>query len=295
MLPSVEQPEQSTGYQDAMRRSSRLRCGRFELDLSQPKLMAIINTTPDSFSGDGLGGDLDRALARALAAIDAGAEILDIGGESTRPGAEPVSEQQELDRVIPLVERLAGGTVPVSVDTLKPGVMREAIRAGASMINDVNGFAAPGAVEAVVGSNTGLCVMHMRGQPSDMQHAPSYHDVVTEVSAYLCGRVDALAQAGVAAERIVIDPGFGFGKTLTHNLQLLKHLIHLQPSRFPVLVGMSRKSMLGAVTGRSVDERLAAGIAAAMIAVSNGARIVRVHDVAPVRDALAMWSAVHSV
>lgn len=271
--------------------TTELHCGRFRLDLTVPRIMAIVNVTPDSFSGDGLGHDLDGALARAEAAVEAGAELLDIGGESSRPGSEPVSEQEELDRVLPLVERLAAWPVPVSVDTVKPAVMRASIAAGAAMINDINAFRAPGAVEAVAASNAALCVMHMQGEPKTMQAAPEYADVVGEVVAFLDARIAVLRAAGVVDQRLVLDPGFGFGKTLEHNLALLRELARLREGGLPVLVGMSRKTMLGAITGRPVDQRVAAGIAAALLAVERGARIVRTHDVAATRDALAVWMA----
>ncbi len=270
-----------------------LRCGRFRLDLSMPRIMAIVNLTPDSFSGDGLDRNLDGAIARAEAAAEAGADMLDIGGESSRPGADPVAEHEELDRILPLLERLASWPIPVSVDTVKPAVMRAAIDAGASMINDINAFRAESAVEAVAGSEAALCVMHMRGEPRTMQSMPQYDDVVAEVGAFLAERVAALATAGVAPERIVIDPGFGFGKTLEHNLELLRGIPELLESGFPVLVGMSRKSMLGTITGRPVDQRTIASVAAALLAVGLGARIVRVHDVAATKDAFAVWNAVH--
>ncbi len=269
-----------------------LRCNRFTLDLSRPHIMAILNVTPDSFSGDGLAGRLDAALRRAEAAVAAGADLLDIGGESSRPGAAVVSLQEELDRVMPLVERLASWPVPVSVDTVKPDVMRAAVSAGASMINDINAFRAEGAVDAVSGSAAALCVMHMQGAPGTMQDAPRYDDVVADVGGFLDQEVGRLRAAGVAPDRIVLDPGFGFGKTLEHNLQLLRGIPTLRAPGYPVLVGLSRKSMLGALTGRPVEGRTSASVAAALLAVDRGARIVRVHDVAETRDALAVWAGV---
>lgn len=268
-----------------------LQCGRFTLDLSRPRIMAIVNVTPDSFSGDGLARNVDAALASAEAAVAAGADLLDIGGESSRPGAAPVSEQEELDRVMPLVERLAGWGVPVSVDTVKPVVMRAAIAAGAAMINDINAFRAEGAVEAVAGSDAALCVMHMQGEPRTMQRAPHYDDVVADVLAFLDERMSVLRAADVVDQRVVLDPGFGFGKTLEQNLELLRNLERFRAAGLHVLVGVSRKSMLGTITGRPVGERVAAGLAAALLAVERGARIVRTHDVAATRDALAVWSA----
>ena len=269
-----------------------LKCGRFDLDLERPRIMAIINTTPDSFSGDGLGHDLDAALRRCESAVAAGAHILDIGGESTRPGSESVSEQEELDRVIPLVERLADWPVPVSIDTVKPAVMHASLAAGASLINDINGFRAPGAIEAVRNSDAAVCVMHMQGEPRSMQAAPCYQDVVGEVIDFLHQQVGTLEAQGVASERILLDPGFGFGKTLEHNLALMRALDRVLETGYPLLIGVSRKSMLGAITGRGVDQRTAASVAAALIAIERGARIVRVHDVAPTRDAVAVWEAV---
>lgn len=268
-----------------------LQCGRFTLDLSRPRIMAIVNVTPDSFSGDGLARNVDAALASAEAAVAAGADLLDIGGESSRPGAAPVSEQEELDRVMPLVERLAGWGVPVSVDTVKPVVMRAAIAAGAAMINDINAFRSDGAVEAVAGSDAALCVMHMQGEPRTMQRAPHYDDVVADVLAFLDERMSVLRAADVVDQRVVLDPGFGFGKTLEQNLELLRNLERFRAAGLHVLVGISRKTMLGTITGRPVGERVAAGLAAALLAVERGARIVRTHDVAATRDALAVWSA----
>jgi dihydropteroate synthase len=269
-----------------------LQCGGYPLDLARPAIMAIVNLTLDSFSGDGLAGaGLDRVVARAEAAIAEGARILDLGAESTRPGADPVDEEEELARVVPAVERLAGLGVPISVDTMKPRVMAAAIRAGASMINDVYGFRAEGAIEAVAGSEAGLCVMHMQGAPRTMQTAPAYTDVVGEVRDFLAQRVAALQAAGVGRQRICIDPGFGFGKTLAHNLALLRHLDQFRELGLPVLAGLSRKSMIGAITGRAVAERICGSVAAALLALERGARILRVHDVAATRDALRVWEA----
>lgn len=269
-----------------------LQCGRYPLDLTRPAIMAIVNLTLDSFSGDGLAGaGLDRVVARAEAAIAEGARILDLGAESTRPGAEPVDEEEELARVVPALERLAGLGVPVSVDTMKPPVMAAAIRAGASMINDVYGFRAEGAIKAVAGSEAGLCVMHMQGAPRTMQAAPAYTDVVGEVRDFLAQRVAVLQAAGVGRQRICIDPGFGFGKTLAHNLALLRHLDRFRALGLPVLAGLSRKSMIGAITGRAVAERTYGSVAAALLALERGARILRVHDVAATRDALQVWEA----
>ena len=267
-------------------------CGRFSLLLNRPKVMAIVNLTPDSFSGDGVGLDLDAALRRADEALQAGADILDLGGESSRPGAAPVGLQEELDRVLPLVERLAGCSVPLSVDTVKPGVMRAAVDAGASLINDINAFREPGAIEAIAKSSVGACVMHMRGEPRTMQAAPHYDNVVVEVRGFLEERVNALQSAGIGAARIMIDPGFGFGKTLEHNLVLFRALGQFAGCGYPVLAGLSRKSMLGAITGRPAPERVAASVAAALMAVQRGVQIIRVHDVAATRDAIAVWEAI---
>lgn len=268
-----------------------LQCGRFQLELGQPRIMAIINLTDDSFSGDGYSADTRSALARAERALEEGADMLDVGAESSRPGSDPVSEAQELERVVAFVDAARALGVPLSIDTVKPAVMRAALAAGADMINDVNGFRTPGAVEAVAAGQAGLCVMHMKGEPRTMQHDPQYEDVVADVAAFLDARVAALVAAGVARDRIVLDPGFGFGKSTVHNYTLLRELQRFSSGGLPVLAGMSRKSMLGAVTGRAVGERLAASVAAALIAVQHGAAIVRVHDVAATRDALRVWAA----
>ncbi|KAF7598441.1 MAG: dihydropteroate synthase [Candidatus Dactylopiibacterium carminicum] len=267
-------------------------CGRFRLSFERPAIMAIINVTPDSFSGDGLSGNVDAALRQAEQALSEGASILDVGGESTRPGSAAVSEAEELARVIPVVEALARLGVPVSVDTLKPAVMRESIRAGAAIINDINALREPGALEAVAASDAGVCLMHMQGEPRTMQQAPVYGDVVADVDAFLQTHAAAVLRAGVAAERICLDPGFGFGKTLAHNLALFRALPRFVAQPYPVLVGVSRKSMLGALTGREVGQRMPASITAAVLAAQRGAAILRVHDVAATRDALTVWAAI---
>jgi dihydropteroate synthase len=254
--------------------------------------MAIINVTPDSFSGDGLNGSADAALRQAEQAIRDGATILDIGGESTRPGSESVPLKDELARVIPVVRALVSLGVPISVDTVKPEVMEEAIAAGAAIINDINALREPGAIEVVAQSDAGVCLMHMQGQPRTMQQEPVYRNVAEEVESFLRQQLAVVMQAGVAAERICLDPGFGFGKTLEHNLQLFRDLPQLCHKGFPVLVGVSRKTMIGAVTGRAVNARMVASAAAAMLAAQKGAAVLRVHDVAATRDALAMWAAI---
>ncbi|KAB2969004.1 dihydropteroate synthase family protein [Zoogloea sp.] len=268
-------------------------CGRFKLDLSAPRIMAIINVTPDSFSAPGH-MTVDAALRAAELAVEEGADMLDIGGESSRPGALPVSEQEELDRVVPVVEALASFGLPLSVDTVKPGVMKAVISAGADMINDIAGFRAEGALDAVAEASVALCVMHMKGQPGTMQLAPEYSEVCQEVSEFLSGRVGVLEAAGVARQRIVLDPGFGFGKSLEHNLAMLRDLEAFLALGFPLLVGMSRKTMLGQITGRDVSGRAIAGAVAAFAAVERGARIVRTHDVAQTRDALRVWGALEA-
>jgi dihydropteroate synthase len=254
--------------------------------------MGIVNLTDDSFSGDGLHGQVAQAVAQSLRMIKEGADVLDLGAESSRPGAEPISSRQEMDRLLPVLEELRDCGVPLSVDTVKPEVMRAAIAAGADMINDIAALTIPGALDAVAGSPVAVCLMHMQGEPRTMQADPSYADVVTDVAAFLSARVAACEQAGIARDRIVIDPGFGFGKTLGHNLALLRQLNRFVDTGLPVLVGMSRKSMFGLITGRSAGERVHASVAAALLAVQRGAAIVRVHDVAPTRDALAVLQAI---
>jgi dihydropteroate synthase len=268
------------------------RCGRFRLALDRPLVMGIVNVTPDSFSDGGRFFERDRAIAHARRLLDEGADLLDLGAESTRPGAAPVSEAEELDRLLPVLEAVRDAPVPISIDTLKPGVMRTAIAAGASLVNDVNALRAPGAVEAVADGDAGVCLMHMQGEPRTMQHAPHYTDVVAEVKAFLAERVAACEAAGIARERILIDPGFGFGKTVEHNLTLLRDLRALADLGVTVLAGLSRKSTLGRITGRPAEQRLAASLSAAVLAAERGARIVRVHDVAETRDALAVLAAI---
>ncbi|MFZ2268841.1 MAG: dihydropteroate synthase [Azonexus sp.] len=269
-----------------------LHCGHFRLSLARPLVMGIVNLTPDSFSSDGLADDLERAVVHARHQLDAGADILDIGAESSRPGAMPTPEEEELRRLLPLLERIASWGVPISVDTYKPAVMRAALAAGATMINDIAGLRTPGALEAVQDSDCAVCLMHMQGEPGSMQQAPDYRDVVAEVETYLAERLALCRQAGIVAERLVLDPGFGFGKTLDHNLALFRALPRLLGAGYPLLVGVSRKTMLGGMTGRPVGERLAASVAAAMLAAQKGAKILRVHDVAATVDALKVLAAI---
>ena len=269
-----------------------LQCGKFRLSLARPLVMGIVNLTPDSFSSDGLGDDLGRAVAHARFQWESGADMLDIGAESSRPGATPTPEKEELRRLLPLLERIAGWGVPVSVDTYKPAVMRAALAAGAAMINDISGLRHPGALEAVRDSDCAVCVMHMQGEPGSMQQAPVYGDVAAEVDGYLGECLERCRQAGIADERIVLDPGFGFGKTLAHNLALFRALPVFERHGLPLLAGFSRKSMLGAITGRPVGDRMAASVAAAVLAAQKGAKILRVHDVAATVDALKVLVAV---
>src|SRR5258705_12502188 len=262
-----------------MRDKPTLRCGRHLLDLSRPRVMGVLNVTPDSFSDGGRFLDLDRALAHARAMLADVADIVEIGGESTRPGALPTSQADEIERIIPIVEALARDDAVISVDTMKPAVMRAAISAGASMINDVRALQTSEALEIVAKYDVAVCLMHMQGEPRTMQSGPAYNDVVADVRGFLEQRVVACRSAGIPDERIVVDPGFGFGKTVAHNLRLLRELSAIASLGFPVVAGLSRKSTLGALTGRSADDRLAASIAAALSAVVHGASIIRVHDV----------------
>ena len=255
--------------------------------------MGVVNLTPDSFSDGGAFATTRAAVAHARQLIAEGADIVDIGGESTRPGAGSVALDEERRRVLPVLEQLAGGAVPVSVDTQKPELMREAIAAGAAMINDINAVQAPAAIDAVAAGDVAVCLMHKQGVPAGMQVDPHYDDVVAEVLVFLKGRVHAARAAGITLDRIVVDPGFGFGKTLRHNLALLRNLDRFSETGATVLAGISRKAMLGRITGRDVTERAYASVAAAVIAVKNGVRIVRVHDVAATKDALAVWEAVN--
>jgi dihydropteroate synthase len=276
----------------AMTPRAYLQCGPHRLDLTRPRVMGILNVTPDSFADGGHHLDPSRALDHAREMIGDGAAIIDIGGESTRPGAQPVSEAEELERVIPLVAALAGEGALVSVDTMKPGIMRAAIAAGAAMVNDVRALQARGALEAVAASSAAVCLMHMRGEPRTMQADPHYEDVVREVGDFLLDRALTCEAAGIARDRIVIDPGFGFGKTLSHNLELLRSLSALTETGYPVLAGLSRKATIGRITGRDVGDRMAGSVAAALAAVARGASIVRVHDVRETVDALNVWWAV---
>ncbi len=275
-----------------------LDCGGRPLDLRRPRIMGVLNITPDSFSDGGRlyspdGVDVDEVLRVARDMLESGAAVLDIGGESTRPGADPVSEQEELDRVLPVVEVLARETEAViSVDTSTPAVMREAAAAGANMINDVRALTRPGALETAAQLELPVCLMHMQGSPQTMQTAPQYTNVIKEVRAYLLARRTACEDAGILAERILLDPGFGFGKSLEHNLALLARLSELTVLGSPLLVGLSRKSLIAKLTGRAVDERLPGSLALAMLAAQRGAALLRVHDVGETADVLRILEAV---
>jgi len=270
-----------------------LDCGGRELRLDRPRIAGIINITPDSFSGDGL-ASTEAAIAHGLKLADDGADLLDVGGESTRPGAEPVSAQDEIARVVPVIEALARRvTLPISIDTSKSEVMRAAVAAGAGMINDVYALRLDGALDAAAALKVPVCLMHMQGEPRTMQDAPHYDDVVSDVRRFLAERIFACEMSGIDKKRIVADPGFGFGKTLEHNLAVLRALDEFSALGVPLLVGLSRKGMIGTLTGRDRHaDRVAGSAAAALIAVQKGAAIVRVHDVAATRDALAVWEGV---
>ena len=273
-----------------------LNCGQYKLDLTRPNVMGIVNVTPDSFSDGGDFSSTEKAVQHALKLVEEGADILDIGGESTRPNATPVALQEELDRVIPVIEKLvASGTgIPVSIDTYKPQVMQAALRAGASIVNDVRALQEDGALNVVANHDhdAGVCLMHMQGMPQNMQVNPSYTDVVTEVADFLVSRAAACVNAGIQKDRIMLDPGFGFGKTREHNITLVKQLQQLTALEYPLLVGLSRKSVLGQVTGNDVDARLYASIAAAVVSAMKGANIVRVHDVKATVEAMKVVAAV---
>jgi dihydropteroate synthase len=267
-------------------------CGKFTLSLRRPLVMGVVNITPDSFSDGGDYFDAGRAVARAEQLVSEGADILDLGGESSRPGSAPVTLDEERRRVLPVLDKIVSLGVPVSVDTSKPEIMHAALASGASMINDIFALRNPGAINAIAASDAGICLMHMQGRPKHMQRDPVYGDVLSEVSEFLRERAHCLLNKGIGANRIVLDPGFGFGKTLEHNLELLHRLSAIVALGFPVLVGLSRKSLLGRMTGRSdAKSRLGSSVAAALVAVGNGASIVRAHDVAETRDALLVWHA----
>ncbi len=268
-----------------------LRCGKFAVPLDRPLLMGVVNVTPDSFSDAGRFLDPQAAIAHARRLVEEGADIIDIGGESSRPGALPVTEQDELGRILPVLQGLKGLQKPISVDTRRPGVMREVLKAGASMINDIEALAAPGALEAVAKSDCAVCLMHKKGEPATMQQEPHYDDVLREVLDFLKNRIDACERAGIGRDRIAIDPGFGFGKTLDHNLTLLRNLAKFASLGTPVLAGWSRKSSLGKITGRPAGERLSASLAMALLSLQGGATILRVHDVKETRDVIEVWKA----
>lgn len=268
-----------------------LSCGPHRLDLSRPRVMGILNITPDSFSDGGAHWDHEQALAHARQMLADGADLIDVGGESTRQGARPVREKDEIARVLPVIEALARDGAIVGIDTMKPGVMRAALAAGATLVNDVRALQARGALEVVAQSGAAVCLMHMQGTPRTMQKAPAYEDVVREVRDFLVARALVCEGAGIAHARIAIDPGFGFGKTRAHNLSLVRALPVFAATGYPVLVGLSRKGTLGEITGRSVAERVAGSVAAALAAAARGALLLRVHDVRETVDALEVWHA----
>ena len=268
-------------------------CAGKLLDLSQPKVMGILNITPDSFSDGGDFLSLDLAMEQAQRMIEEGAAIIDVGGESTRPGARSVTETEELDRVIPVIEGIAKSfSIPISIDTSKPHVMKAAVAAGAGLINDVQALQAPEAIEVAADLNVPVCLMHMQGKPRTMQQNPCYSDVVSEVGAFLAQRVDRCITAGISRNHLLVDPGFGFGKSLNHNLALLRNLQKIAELGLPVLVGISRKSMLGSLLDEPAHRRVYGGLAGAVLAVERGARIIRTHDVKPTVDTLAVTAAV---
>jgi len=266
-----------------------LRCGRFSLALDRPLVMGVVNVTPDSFSDGGRFRDPEAAVSHARRLADEGADIIDLGGESTRPGAAPVSEEEEQHRVLPVLEKLPD--LCISVDTRRPAVMKAALAAGASMINDIQALTEPYALEAVAATGCAVCLMHMKGEPATMQREPRYDDLIGEVKAFLKEAVRRVMFAGIGRDRIAVDPGFGFGKTPRHNMEILRRLPEFAPLGVPVLVGLSRKSTIGHITGRPVDQRLAGSLAMALLAIEQGARILRVHDVKETRDVIAVWQA----
>ena len=289
---------QESSSRDSVMPASTIICGSTTLDLSSPRIMGVLNITPDSFSDggelfDSRGPRLDDIRRRADAMVAEGAALLDVGGESTRPGASPVSEQEELDRVIPVVRAIrAASDVIVSVDTSSPAVMAEAASAGAGLINDVRALQRPGALEVAARVGLPICLMHMQGDPQTMQDAPKYSDVVAEVSAFLDRRSEACRAAGIPRDKLLFDPGFGFGKSLEHNLHLLRRLPELARSGLPLLVGLSRKSLIAKLTGRGLEARLPGSLALALLAAQGGARVLRVHDVGETADVLRILKAV---
>ncbi|MDO8332979.1 MAG: dihydropteroate synthase [Pseudomonas sp.] len=279
----------------ALQYPTRLPCGNRVLDLTRPQVMGILNVTPDSFSDGGRFHLRDAALRHAEAMVAAGASLIDVGGESTRPGALPVSAEQELQRVAPIVEAIAAELdVIISVDTSTPAVMLEAARLGAGLLNDVRALRREGALAAAASTGLPVCLMHMQGEPGCMQQNPQYHDLLGEVRGFFSARLEACAAAGIPAERLVLDPGFGFAKNLQHNLSLFKHLEQLHEFGLPLLIGVSRKSMIGQALGRDVDQRLAGGLTLAALAITKGAKILRVHDVLETVDLVRMIAAVEA-
>lgn len=269
-----------------------LQCGRFKLSLKRPLVMGIVNVTPDSFSDGNTHFEKQQAIDHAISLIEQGADILDIGGESTRPGSNGVSTAQELNRVLPVIDALKSYQIPISVDTCKPEVMVESIRTGADMINDISGFRSDEAVAAIINSDVALCLMHMLGEPRTMQENPEYQNVVQEIHDYLLAGAKKLEQAGIDSNRIVLDPGFGFGKTVAHNYTVLRELQLVMSKDYVSLIGTSRKSMIGALTGRPAAQRLGGSIATALAGVMRGANIIRVHDVADTVEAIQVWQAI---